>query len=63
MSSLLSRFQGSLVGAVTGDCIGAVFERLWARTIEPEKVKKVVDKIDTGECFGFLDDTNYFIFL
>ncbi|KAK6174534.1 hypothetical protein SNE40_017791 [Patella caerulea] len=26
MSKLLSRFQGSLVGAVLGDCIGAVYE-------------------------------------
>lgn len=48
MTTLLSRFQGALVGAVVGDCIGAVFEGLWAPGIATEKILRQVKKIETG---------------
>lgn len=45
--SLLSKFKGALVGAVLGDCIGSVFEGLWARSIAVEKVLKSIDKLES----------------
>lgn len=64
MSSLLSRFQGSLVGAVIGDCIGAIFESQWAETIDPDKVAKAISKVETEaekeedyKIWEFTDDT------
>jgi ADP-ribosylglycohydrolase len=48
-TTILSKFQGALVGAVIGDCIGAVFEHLWAETISPDKVKAAVERVEAGE--------------
>ena len=44
----LSRFQGSLVGAVVGDCIGAVFEGGWFDNVELDRIVKLSTKIDDG---------------
>ncbi|XP_033756833.1 ADP-ribose glycohydrolase ARH3-like isoform X2 [Pecten maximus] len=43
--SLLSRFRGCLAGAVIGDCVGSVFEGLWADSIELTKILKEDQKI------------------
>jgi len=48
-TTILSKFQGALVGAVIGDYIGAVFEHLWAKTISPDKVKAAVERVEAGE--------------
>jgi len=45
-TTILSKFQGALVGAVIGDYIGAVFEHLWAKTISPDKVKAAVERVE-----------------
>ncbi|KAJ8316997.1 hypothetical protein KUTeg_004901 [Tegillarca granosa] len=60
MTTLLSRFQGSLVGAVVGDCIGAVFEGLWVPGIAIEKILRLVKKIETaaGEANNAEKDTD-----
>jgi hypothetical protein len=48
-ASLLGRFQGSLVGAIVGDCIGAVFEGFdWSTVVGTDRVLKLVEKIETG---------------
>lgn len=52
-ASKLSRFQGSLVGGVVGDCIGAVFEGGWFERVEIEDVLKVTRKIQSGTAFVF----------
>lgn len=44
---LLSKFKGALVGAVLGDCIGAVFECLWASSNAVEKVLKSIDELES----------------
>ena len=36
-TSLLSKFKGSLVGAVVGDCLGAPFEASWDVKLEEVK--------------------------
>ncbi|XP_045190282.2 ADP-ribosylhydrolase ARH3-like [Mercenaria mercenaria] len=46
-ASMLQKFQGTLVGAIVGDCIGSVFEGLsWASVVGTEKVVKLVEKIE-----------------
>ena len=45
----LSRFKGSMVGGVVGDCIGAVFEGMWGLVIGIERVLKEIHIIDTGD--------------
>ncbi|XP_052772912.1 ADP-ribosylhydrolase ARH3-like [Mya arenaria] len=45
-ASKLTKFQGSLVGAVLGDCIGALFEGEWFNKIEMNKILKEVAKIE-----------------
>ncbi|WAR20803.1 ADPRS-like protein [Mya arenaria] len=45
-ASKLTKFQGSLVGAVLGDCIGALFEGGWFNKIELNKILKEVAKIE-----------------
>jgi len=30
MAGLLSKFKGSMLGALVGDCVGAKYEALWA---------------------------------
>ncbi|XP_062566072.1 ADP-ribosylhydrolase ARH3-like [Saccostrea cucullata] len=45
--TLISKFKGALVGAVLGDCIGSIFEGLWAKSIAIEKVLKKVDKVES----------------
>lgn len=63
MSTTLSKFQGALVGAVVGDCIGAIFESLWAKTIHPNKVLKAIENLETDSTeedhriLPFTDDT------
>ncbi|KAL3863996.1 hypothetical protein ACJMK2_005712 [Sinanodonta woodiana] len=46
MVSRISRFHGSLVGAVVGDCIGAVFEEAWLPGINIDRVLRQVEKIE-----------------
>ena len=41
----LSRFQGCLVGAVVGDCIGAVFEVIWG----PVALKPILQEVQDLE--------------
>ena len=50
-ASLLQRFQGSVVGGVVGDCVGAVFEVLWGTYIGTEKVLGLVRKIESGNSY------------
>lgn len=64
MSTTLSKFQGTLVGAVVGDCIGAIFENLWAKTINPNKVIGAIENLETvskeednHRIYEFTDDT------
>ena len=45
-TSLLLKFQGSVVGGVIGDCVGAVYEGMWV--IGLEKTLKLVNKIQAG---------------
>lgn len=47
-ASNLSRFQGSLVGAVVGDCIGAVFEGGWFQSVELDRIYKLSSTIEKG---------------
>lgn len=47
-ASLLQRFQGALVGAVIGDCIGGVYEGDWGSFIGMGKVLQLVNKIKTA---------------
>ncbi|XP_060599900.1 ADP-ribosylhydrolase ARH3-like [Ruditapes philippinarum] len=68
-ASLLGRFQGSLVGAIVGDCIGAVFEGFdWSTVVGTDRVLKLVEKIETDhasteakkrkkEFFEYTDDS------
>ena len=49
-ASMLSRFQGSLVGAIVGDCIGSVFEGYdWSVAIGTERVLKLIGKLENGK--------------
>lgn len=54
MSVLVSRFRGSLVGAVVGDCIGAHFEM--EAPEPPANVNKFIDRLlitsDPGICIN-----------
>ena len=60
-TSLLLRYQGSVVGGVVGDCVGAVFEGLWGAFIGLDKVLKLVNKIQAGNPFiMFLSNINHF---
>ena len=49
-TSMLLKYQGSVVGGVVGDCVGAVFEGLWGSFIGLDKVLKLVNKIQVGKC-------------
>ena len=49
LPSLLSRYQGSVVGGVVGDCIGAIFEVLWTPGIKIENVLVMTKKIEDGK--------------
>lgn len=44
---MLNKFQGSLVGGIVGDCIGAVFEGFsWASVVGLEKVLTLAKKVE-----------------
>lgn len=45
---LLSKFKGALVGAVLGDCIGSLFEGLWAKSIQVEKVLQNIGQLESA---------------
>ena len=47
-ATLLQRFQGSIVGGVIGDCVGAVYEEMWGSFIGLEKVLGLIRKLQTG---------------
>ena len=47
-TALLQKFQGSVVGGVVGDCVGAVYEGAWGAFIGLDKVLKLVRKIESG---------------
>jgi len=68
--SKLQKFQGSLVGAVLGDCIGAVYEGSWSDSIELNSIIDLVTSIEKGkkqqqqyQCFLNEAVNNLFIFL
>lgn len=44
----LKRFQGCLVGAVVGDCIGANFEAGWFDRVEIDNILTVKHSIEKG---------------
>ena len=47
ISPLLAKFQGALVGAVIGDCLGALFEL--SPTVSLESVLEIIDGV-TEKC-------------